>query len=122
MKKTILVLGATGTQGPSFKDRRVSRLVLLVSSGGAVAKVLLQYPEKYIVRCLTRNPNSDKAKALSALGGELAQADLTVPSTLPEAFKGAWGVFAVTDFYDTVFSSFLHHSKSLTSVMFPDCP
>ncbi|KAH7139956.1 hypothetical protein B0J13DRAFT_447274 [Dactylonectria estremocensis] len=83
MTKTILVLGATGTQG------------------GSIAKLLVQYPEQYLVRCLTRNPNSDKAKALAAAGAELVKADLTVPSTLPEAFKGVWGVFAVTDFYDT---------------------
>ncbi|KAH7129137.1 hypothetical protein EDB81DRAFT_907025, partial [Dactylonectria macrodidyma] len=83
MTKTILVLGATGTQG------------------GSIAKLLVQYPEQYLVRCLTRNPDSDKAKALAAAGAELVKADLTVPSTLPEAFKGVWGIFAVTDFYDT---------------------
>ncbi|KAF2187337.1 NAD(P)-binding protein [Zopfia rhizophila CBS 207.26] len=81
-KKTILVLGATGTQG------------------GSVAKLLLQYPGQYIVRCLTRNPSSDKAKALSALGA-----------------KGAWGVFAVTDFYDTVLSSSLAHQDTPTDMV-----
>ncbi|KAM5374701.1 hypothetical protein ACJZ2D_006345 [Fusarium nematophilum] len=83
MAKTVLVLGATGTQG------------------GSVAKLLVQHPEEYRVRCLTRNPDSPKAKALAALGADLVKADLTVPSTLPPAFKGVWGVFAVTDFYDT---------------------
>ncbi|KAJ4215731.1 hypothetical protein NW759_009591 [Fusarium solani] len=83
MAKTVLVLGATGTQG------------------GSVAKLLLQYPQQYQVRCLTRNPGSDKAKALAAQGAEVVKADLTIPSTLPEAFKDIWGVFAVTDFYDT---------------------
>ncbi|EEU34729.1 uncharacterized protein NECHADRAFT_87029 [Fusarium vanettenii 77-13-4] len=83
MAKTVLVLGATGTQG------------------GSVAKLLLQYPQQYQVRCLTRNPGSDKAKALAAQGAVVVKADLTIPSTLPEAFKDVWGVFAVTDFYDT---------------------
>ncbi|KAH8736585.1 hypothetical protein BGZ61DRAFT_503014 [Ilyonectria robusta] len=83
MRKTVLVLGATGTQG------------------GSVANLLIKYPEQYLVRCLTRNPDSDKAKKLAALGAELVKADLTVPSTLPPAFKGIWGIFAVTDFYDT---------------------
>ncbi|KAF5581445.1 transcriptional regulatory [Fusarium pseudoanthophilum] len=83
MSKTVLVLGATGTQG------------------GSIANLLVQYPDQYLVRCLTRNPNSDKAKALAAKGAQLVKADLTIPSTLPEAFKGVWGVFAVTDFYDT---------------------
>ncbi|KAH6995540.1 hypothetical protein BKA56DRAFT_665854 [Ilyonectria sp. MPI-CAGE-AT-0026] len=83
MRKTVLVLGATGTQG------------------GSVANLLIKYPEQYLVRCLTRNPDSDKAKKLAALGAQVVKADLTVPSTLPQAFKGIWGIFAVTDFYDT---------------------
>ncbi|KAF5530240.1 hypothetical protein FMEXI_13673 [Fusarium mexicanum] len=83
MTKTILVLGATGTQG------------------GSIANLLVRYPDQYLVRCLTRNPSSDKAKALATKGAQLVKADLTVPSTLPEAFEGVWGVFAVTDFYDT---------------------
>lgn len=70
--------------------------------GGSIANLLVQYPDQYLVRCLTRNPSSDKAKALAAKGAQLVKADLTIPSTLPEAFKGVWGVFAVTDFYDTV--------------------
>ncbi|KAF5962370.1 putative transcription factor TDA9 [Fusarium bulbicola] len=78
-----LVLGATGTQG------------------GSIANLLVRYPDQYLVRCLTRSPSSDKAKALTAKGAQLVKADLTVPSTLPEAFEGVWGVFAVTDFYDT---------------------
>ncbi|KAK7222176.1 hypothetical protein V2G26_010179 [Clonostachys chloroleuca] len=83
MARIVLVLGATGTQG------------------GSIAKLLLQHPEQYFVHCLTRNPDSDKAKALAAQGGVLVKADLTVPSTLADAFRGVWGVFAVTDFYDT---------------------
>lgn len=74
----------------------------LMVSGGSIAKLLLQHPEQYFVHCLTRNPDSDKAKALAAQGGVLVKADLTVPSTLADAFRGVWGVFAVTDFYDTV--------------------
>ncbi|KAH7341219.1 hypothetical protein BKA66DRAFT_555093 [Pyrenochaeta sp. MPI-SDFR-AT-0127] len=82
-KRIVLVLGATGTQG------------------GAVAKELLKHPDQYTTRCLTRNLNGEKAKILKELGAELVEADLTVPSTLPTAFKDAWGVFGVTDFYDT---------------------
>jgi uncharacterized protein YbjT (DUF2867 family) len=54
------------------------------------------------VRALTRNPSSYKARALAELGAQLTTADLTDPSTLAQAFKDVWGVFAVTDFYDTV--------------------
>lgn len=80
-------------------------LLVLTGAGGSVAKLLLQYPKQYAVRCLTRNPDSEKAKVLASLGAEVVKGDLTVPSTLPEVIKGAWGVFAVTDFYDTVFSA-----------------
>lgn len=67
-----------------------------------MAKELLKHPEQYTTRCLTRDTNSDKAQLLKQLGAELVEANLTVPSTLPAAFKDVWGVFAVTDFYDTV--------------------
>lgn len=36
------------------------------------------------------------------MGAEVVQGNLTVPSSLPEVVRGAWGVFAVTDFYDKV--------------------
>lgn len=68
--------------------------------GGSVAKLLLQYPNEYIVRAITRDPNSDAAKALHAKGAQVVQADLTVPASLAPAVKGCWGVFGVTNFYD----------------------
>lgn len=67
-----------------------------------MVKLLLQYPEQYTVRCLTRDPASRSAKALADKGAMLVQGDLTNMSTLPAAVKGCWGVFAVTNFYDTV--------------------
>jgi uncharacterized protein YbjT (DUF2867 family) len=51
---------------------------------------------------LTRNPESESAKALAKLGAEVVKADLTVASDLPPAVRGCWGVFGVTNFYDTV--------------------
>jgi len=80
--RLIAVFGATGNQG------------------GSVTKLLLQYPKEYKVRCLTRDPESQAAKALAELGAEVVQADLTVFSTLPAALEGCWGVFGVTNFYD----------------------
>jgi hypothetical protein len=71
-------------------------------SGGSVAKLLLQYGERYEVRCLTRDLASRNAKALVEKGAMLVQGDLTDPSTLSAAVKGCWGVFAVTNFYDAV--------------------
>ena len=84
MPKIIAVTGATGNQG------------------GSVAKFLLQYPKEYTVRALTRDPESENARALSKLGAEVIQADLTKPETLPAAVKDCWGVFGVTNFYDAV--------------------
>lgn len=65
-----------------------------------MAKFLLQHPDEYKVRAVTRNPDSDAAKALQAKGAEVVQADLTVPSSLPQALQGCWGIFGVTNFYD----------------------
>ncbi|KAL1885703.1 hypothetical protein Plec18167_001198 [Paecilomyces lecythidis] len=83
MTKLIAVTGATGNQG------------------GSVAKLLLQHPQEYRVRALTRNPDSAAAKQLADLGAEIVRADLTVPSDIPPALKDCWGVFGVTNFYDT---------------------
>lgn len=82
MVRRILVFGATGNQG------------------GAVAKLLLQHPKDYVVRFVTRDPNSHAAKTLAAQGAEIAKGDLTDPSSLAPAFVGCWGVFGVTNFYD----------------------
>lgn len=84
MTKLIAVCGATGNQG------------------GSVAKLLLQYPQEYKVRILTRDPKSEAATALVRLGAEAVQADLTDLSTLKAAIAGCWGVFGVTNFYDAV--------------------
>ena len=73
--KTVVVTGATGRQG------------------GAVARELLK--AGYLVRALTRNPSSRKAKALSRLGAEVLKCDLTDTDTLKQVLAGAWGVFAV---------------------------
>jgi uncharacterized protein YbjT (DUF2867 family) len=67
-----------------------------------VAKYLLQFKEQYSVRALTRDPSSKAAKDLTDKGAQVVRADLTVPSDLEEALKGCWGVFAVTNFYDSV--------------------
>ncbi|KAH9829567.1 NAD(P)-binding protein [Rhodofomes roseus] len=82
MVKRIAVCGATGNQG------------------GSVAKLLLQHPDQYEVRALTRDPASATAQDLAKLGAEVVRADLTVPSDVKAALKDCWGVFGVTNFYD----------------------
>jgi len=73
--KTVLVLGATGHQG------------------GAVARQLLN--KGFKVRAVTRKPESVAAKALSALGVEMIQADMGEEAAMSGALKGAWGAFSV---------------------------
>lgn len=74
-RKVVAVTGATGRQG------------------GAVARSLLD--AGWHVRALTRNPNSARAQALSALGAEVVQADMEDRQSLQRAFQGAHGVFSV---------------------------
>jgi uncharacterized protein YbjT (DUF2867 family) len=82
-KKIIAVLGATGAQG-----------------GGLVRAIQADTSGEFQARAITRDPNSDKAKALAALGAEVVQGDLTDPASIERAFAGAYGAFGVTFFWD----------------------
>ena len=75
-KPLIAVIGASGHQG-----------------GGVVRA--LQGSGKFRVRALTRDPVKHKE-----LGDEVVAADLNRPETLHDAFAGAHGVFAVTNFWE----------------------
>src|SRR5579859_5032043 len=75
-KKLIAVVGATGQQG------------------GAVVRAL-QAGNQFKVRALTRNPAKHRE-----LADEVIQADLSRPETLLAAFKGAHGVFLVTNVWE----------------------
>jgi uncharacterized protein YbjT (DUF2867 family) len=75
-KKLIAVIGATGQQG------------------GAVLRAL-QAQGQFKVRALTRNPGKHRR-----LADEVVEADLDRPDTLEAAFKGAHGVFLVTNFWE----------------------
>jgi uncharacterized protein YbjT (DUF2867 family) len=72
--KLILVTGATGQQG------------------GAVASALLAQGQK--VRVMSRTP--EKASALAQAGAEVVKGNLTNPSDLQAALRGAHGVFAMS--------------------------
>jgi len=82
-KKVIAVLGATGAQG-----------------GGVVRAILSDQSSEFAVRALTRKVDSDKAKALAELGAEVVAADLDDHESVKKAFTGAYGVFAVTNFWE----------------------
>ena len=82
-KKIIAVLGATGAQG-----------------GGLVRAILADPTGGFAVRALTRDPETAKARELSALGAEVVAANVDDADSLTRAFKGAYGAFCVTFFWD----------------------
>lgn len=82
-KKIIAVVGATGAQG------------------GGVARAILRDPNgPFTARALTRDVNSEKARALAALGAEVVQADVDDAPSLQRAFQGAYGAYCVTFFWN----------------------
>ncbi len=82
-KKIIAVVGATGAQGGALV-----RAILADPAGGFAA------------RALTRDPGSEKARALAALGAEVVHADLDDVDSVARAFTGAYGAFCVTNFWE----------------------
>ena len=82
-KKIIAVTGATGAQG-----------------GGVVNAILNDPNGDFIPRAITRNVNSDKAKSLSNKGVEVVQADQDDVESLKKAFKGAYGAYCVTSYWE----------------------
>ena len=84
--RIIAIVGATGAQG------------------GGLARAILQDPKsEFRVRALTRDPSSDRARALAEQGAEVVTADLDDVESLTQAFRGAYGAFCVTNFWE-------HHS------------
>ena len=82
-KKLIAVLGSTGSQG-----------------SGLVSAILADPSGGYAVRAITRDTSKDKAKAMASKGAEVVAADLDDVESLKKAFAGAYGVFAVTNFWE----------------------
>jgi uncharacterized protein YbjT (DUF2867 family) len=82
-KKVIAVVGATGAQG-----------------GGLVRAILADSAGPFTVRALTRDAHSDKARRLHDLGVDVVAADVGDPESLTRAFRGAYGAFCVTFFWE----------------------
>jgi uncharacterized protein YbjT (DUF2867 family) len=81
-KKIIAVFGATGAQG------------------GGLAHAILNDPDsEFAVRAITRDPNSDKAKALAQMGAEVVAADIDDTESMKRALEGAYGAYFVTFFW-----------------------
>lgn len=85
-KKVIAVVGATGAQG-----------------GGLVRAILNDRNGPFKVRALTRDVQSDKARALAAFGAEPVKGDVDDVESLKRAFAGAHAAYCVT-FYWAHFS------------------
>jgi uncharacterized protein YbjT (DUF2867 family) len=82
-RRIIAVVGATGAQG------------------GGLVRAILDDPEKtFAPRALTRNPDSEKARALADVGVEVVRADLDDLDSVVNAFAGAYGAFCVTNFWE----------------------
>ncbi|MBI5057789.1 MAG: NmrA/HSCARG family protein [Nitrospirae bacterium] len=79
-KDIILVTGATGRQG------------------GAAARQLLS--KGYRIRVITRNPQSEKARALSSMGAQVFQGDFDDDGSLERALKDVWGVYSVQNTWE----------------------
>src|SRR5215211_6466260 len=82
-KKIIAVVGATGAQG-----------------GGLVHAILADPNSGFAARAITRHVDSDKARALAAAGAEVVAADLDDEASLERAFRGAYGAFCLTNFWE----------------------
>lgn len=82
MSKLLVIFGATGKQG------------------GSVIEALLATPSSpFKLRGITRDPSKPNAKALTDRGVEMVAADVDDKASLVSAMKGAYGVFAVTDYW-----------------------
>ena len=82
-KKVIAVVGATGAQG-----------------GGLVRAIQADGAGPFRARAITREPGSDKAKAVARLGAEVVSADADDVESLKKAFAGAHGAYCVTFFWE----------------------
>ena len=80
-KQIVTVVGGTGAQGSGVVDALLA--------GG-----------QFAVRVISRNPDSDASRALSARGVEVVKGDLLDPASLQAALAGSYGAFVVTNFWD----------------------
>lgn len=82
-KRAIVIVGATGAQG-----------------GGLARSILNDPTGAFGVRAVTRSPDSEAARALAEAGAEIRAADLDDETSVQDAFRGAYGAFCVTSFWE----------------------
>jgi uncharacterized protein YbjT (DUF2867 family) len=83
MKNILLITGATGAQG-----------------GAAVRALQADPAGSWHIRAIARNPDSGRAKALSAKGVEVVKGDLGDEASVRAAMAGAYGVYSVQTFIE----------------------
>jgi uncharacterized protein YbjT (DUF2867 family) len=81
-KKIIAIVGATGAQG-----------------GGLARAILSDKASAFVARVVTRDPLSDKARALAEMGAEVVAGDVDDAASLKRAFADAYGAFCVTFYW-----------------------
>jgi len=81
-KKIIVIFGATGAQG-----------------GGLAHAILNDSNSEFAVRAVTRDPNSEKAKVLAAMGAEVVAGDVDDMESMKRVLQGAYGAYFVTFFW-----------------------
>ena len=93
IEKIILVTGATGRQG------------------GAVAAALLKTGFK--VRGLSRNPESERAQAMTKRGVSMVKGDFNDSASLDAAMRGVDGIFLVTNFWEHGYEAEVQQGKNV---------
>ena len=86
MVKLIAIMGATGAQGGAT----VRAFNALKASGNS----------EYKLRAITRDPSSEKAKAIKPLVDEVVKADAKDKESMYKAFQGCYGVFIVSNYWE----------------------
>jgi uncharacterized protein YbjT (DUF2867 family) len=93
--------------------------VILISGGsgmqgGAAARAL--EGKGFRLRGMTRQPQSDRARALAARGVEIVAGDLDAAASLKKPLDGAWGVFSVQNTWEAGVEREEEQGKRLAAV------
>jgi len=95
--KTIAIMGATGSQG------------------GSVVKAFHNLDNSnFKIRAITRDPESEKAKAIESMVEEVVKADGDDEDSLVAAFEGCHGVFVVCNFWEDM--DVKHEMKTMRTI------
>lgn len=109
-----LALGFSPMLGVTQNDTSGSRIILVSGAtgtqGGAVARALIE--RGFTVRGLTRNPDSERARALSALGVEMVRGDFDDTASIDAALVDAYGAYSVQQYRGIGVDAEIRQSKA----------